>query len=633
MIRIPENPKIDHYFERLTYFTFSERINKETYLEFCYDIGLLRKVENIPSSIKCPGCGHDMKLATDRSSFGGKVYRCHHKKKKSKRVCERSVSLLHNTWFENSRLNMLTVLRLTLCFVYKAPLIETAYSTEISKQTAVDWYKCCREVCMIIIANTLKEIKIGGQGRIVEVEAHPCNQKYFKSRILWSKYDWIFTGLCRKTKDAFLVKVNVEKQSSLLSLILKYIDLDSIVVTNSDKIFQCLENEKYCAHYSVVHKKYFIDLKNQCVHTNNNGRLWKSMKSYDESLGSKMAESYLGQYLYFEKFFRKNGKIIRDMGFRLKTFLNHVKIVYPGPWAEGLRLPYAVFEEDENEPPKKIIKLSYNNNMNKRVSELKTLANTILENLLCENSYNSFEEASNIIISHKNEIEKMISLLRKATVQMYDIYKHDVEYGVESVIHPAFKQIFQAIAVNGNGDCFYLAVSICLFGNHSFVDLIRLCTIYYFLKYWTDLENISARIQMQQSMINILRGIGISNRLFLEASQYYKDMKYTDIWANSLSIFSCSIALGRPIYIYTDMRLTSGGFRNEACSPQELSDNFLGGFLQLAHDSFSSRTPVRVLLHNNHYSAILSCVPESYEFKPTNRSFASLNLDEIDINI
>lgn len=110
-----------------------------------------------------------------------------------------------------------------------------------------------------------------------------------------------------------------------------------------------------------------------------------------------------------------------------------------------------------------------------------------------------------------------------------------------------------------------------------------------------------------QSLLSIAYGVGISNRLFTEVVQHYFNMTHTDIWANSISILSCSIPLGRSVYIYTDMRFSSSNFRNKTYNSIELSDNFLGGYeyLQLAHDTFANNTPVRVLLHN-YYSAVLS---------------------------
>lgn len=81
------------------------------------------------------------------------------------------------------------------------------------------------------------------------------------------------------------------------------------------------------------------------------------------------------------------------------------------------------------------------------------------------------------------------------------------------------------------------------------------------------------------------------------------------------------------------MRLSTGKFRNETCNPIELSGNFIGGFLQLAHDTFASNTPVRVLLHEHHYSAVLYNILHPPSFKPTNMSFASLHLDYTDIYI
>lgn len=539
---------MDTVFDGLNYFNFTERKNEQNCLNFCQDLGLLPKVDDLPEHISCPKCNGKIRLATDNKTLLGKSYRCRTKGRKNKKMCNRNVSVLKNTWFENVRLSILTILKLTFCFVYGAPVTEAAVSAEVSKQTAVDWYSFCREVCMVVLANSLEERKIGGRNKIVEIdEAHLCSRKNFKGRILLSEQEWIFGGICRESKESFLVRVPDRKQSTLIPLIKKYVDMDSTIITDSAKVYKCLESEGYCAHYSVCHKKYFVDPKNPCVHTNNIERLWRGVKMCVKSFGPGMVESYLGKYLYFQSFFRKDGKIIQNRGFRFRTFLEHVKQVYPGVGAAGLTLP--TFEEPI-EPPKKQFKSSCSNDRSEKDRELKKTASTILNNLLLHSCYDSFAAASVGIASHNIEIGRMISLLRNATSQLYDASIHCIEHTVQEIIHPAFQQAFNIVAVNANGDCFYSAISVCLFGDDTYVDLIRVCTLHFLLKYRTDMEHNRIRILMQQSLLNITCGVGISNRLFTEAVQHYSNMRHTDIWANPISILTCSIALGRPIYIY-----------------------------------------------------------------------------------
>lgn len=40
-------------------------------------------------------------------------------------------------------------------------------------------------------------------------------------------------------------------------------------------------------------------------------------------------------------------------------------------------------------------------------------------------------------------------------------------------LHPAFRQVFVCISTPAHGDCFYLAVSLVLFGNVKFMELVR----------------------------------------------------------------------------------------------------------------------------------------------------------------
>lgn len=92
----------------------------------------------------------------------------------------------------------------------------------------------------------------------------------------------------------------------------------------------------------------------------------------------------------------------------------------------------------------------------------------------------------------------------------------------------------KAIVTTGNGNCFYNAVSICLFGNEDNNLCLRLLVLFIFLeneKYFRDLIKFSFGEQK-------------FNKQVLDTSTNYS-------WANEYEIHAMSIALNRAINVFS----------------------------------------------------------------------------------
>ena len=75
-----------------------------------------------------------------------------------------------------------------------------------SSETVVDWYNYCREVCAEIISRHHTG-RIGGPGKIVKIdESKFGRRKYHRGRVVEGQ--WVFGGICRETKECFVVPVN-----------------------------------------------------------------------------------------------------------------------------------------------------------------------------------------------------------------------------------------------------------------------------------------------------------------------------------------------------------------------------------------------------------------------------------------
>ena len=84
------------------------------------------------------------------------------------------------------------------------------------KESVVDWYNLCREVCSEVLEK--ENVKIGGLGKIIEIdESEFGKRKYHKGR----KKDGVlvFGGIERGTKNCFMCSVEDRKADTLIPVI------------------------------------------------------------------------------------------------------------------------------------------------------------------------------------------------------------------------------------------------------------------------------------------------------------------------------------------------------------------------------------------------------------------------------
>ncbi len=186
-----------------------------------------------------------------------------------------------------------------------------------AETTIVPWFKRFRAVCDRILE--LDQIQIGGPGLQVAIDEtfiSKCQYGRGRPGITQKRNTYIFGGICRETKELFLVRVNRINTDTLWLLIRQYVARGSHFNSDGAAVYQGLfdpsgidpNDFRFFGHDAVIHSDsqwMDEDKDGEMVTTNDIEIIWRYLKeniSYYRDDGD--IDTYVSRYLYFYRFLR-----------------------------------------------------------------------------------------------------------------------------------------------------------------------------------------------------------------------------------------------------------------------------------------------------------------------------------------
>ena len=150
------------------------------------------------------------------------------------------------------------------------------------------------------VENSLHEDKkIGGIGKVVEIdESKFGKRKYSRGRLVEGQ--WVFGGICRETRDSFLVALPGNKRDSatLEPIIMENIEPGTSIISDCWKAYDNLGSVGF-SHLTVNHSYNFVDPTTR-AHTNNIENLWWQVKRQLSETHTRREnwDTHLCEYIY-----------------------------------------------------------------------------------------------------------------------------------------------------------------------------------------------------------------------------------------------------------------------------------------------------------------------------------------------
>ena len=111
---------------------------------------------------------------------------------------------------------------------------------------------------------------------------------------------WVFGGVCRETKDVFLIAVSDRGSETLMGCIEQFVEKNSLIMSHCWSSHKCLKDHPNYRHMDVNHSKNFVDPVTG-AHTQSVESMWRDAKMQNKKMCGthrSLIDSYLCEFLW-----------------------------------------------------------------------------------------------------------------------------------------------------------------------------------------------------------------------------------------------------------------------------------------------------------------------------------------------
>ena len=232
--------------------------DESTAYQFCLQFGVVNR------EVTCE-CGNAMRLQINQQKDNGMVFAC----TSMRSVFRKTKSALFGYFFYRSRLDICIALKCIAGYSANLSGEQLSFYTGIrSPSTITNWRAHFRVVCSRAIENQLHH-KIGGRDLTVEIDETLLFRRKAHTGRLLSNEDqgvWFIGGVCRETRDSFVLNVRRRDAETLRDAINENIEPGMRLITD------CWRGYANLSHYGWVdeqvnHSINFVNPEDPDIHT------------------------------------------------------------------------------------------------------------------------------------------------------------------------------------------------------------------------------------------------------------------------------------------------------------------------------------------------------------------------------
>ncbi|KFD46003.1 hypothetical protein M514_13120 [Trichuris suis] len=215
-------------------------------------------------------CGHAMTLRGGRTGRP-ETWRCVNSS------CRKELSVRTGTRVEGQKMEFSKMVAFLRAWALRNT--KTSYLMEhigINRKVALQWNSKMRSLALASLQRV--PVAIGGPGQTVEIdETLFSRKKYNRGRAYQQVQQWLFGGICRETRQCFIVPVQDRSSDTLIPLIKEHVRAESTIISDDWRAYRRLPQEGY-PHLRVNHSVSFVNKSNREIHTQNVESMWSQLK-------------------------------------------------------------------------------------------------------------------------------------------------------------------------------------------------------------------------------------------------------------------------------------------------------------------------------------------------------------------